>query len=95
MKVLSLTTIQHLTFKEPRNTNVQENIRDCHVSLEAVHGSEEFGTSLDGYYSFVDDYEEVTEKVGPNEEEYQGLPDLSYITVMNKGKPIIMTNTFF
>ena len=33
-KVLSQTTVQHLTAEEPRDPDVQERIRDHHGSLE-------------------------------------------------------------
>ena len=46
VKVLSQTTVQNLTPQEPRDTDVQERIRDYHGSLEDALGSEEFGTSL-------------------------------------------------
>ena len=49
VKVLSQTTVQHLTPQEPRDTDVQERIRDYHGSMEDAIGSEDFGTSLDGY----------------------------------------------
>ena len=43
--------------------------------MEDALGSEDFGTSLDGYYSFVNDDEEGIAKGDPNEEGYQGYPD--------------------
>ena len=46
-KFLSRTTVQHLTAKEPRDTDVQERIRDYHGALEDALGSEEFGNNLD------------------------------------------------
>ena len=49
-------------------------IRDYHGSLEDALGSEYFGTSLDGYESFINDDEEGISKGDPNEEEYQGPP---------------------
>ena len=55
VKVLSQTTVQHLTEEEPRDPDVQEHNRDYHGSLEDALGSEDFGTSLDGYDSFVND----------------------------------------
>ena len=48
-KVLSRTTVQHLTEKEPRVPDVQEWIRGYHGSLEDAIGSEDFDTSLDGH----------------------------------------------
>ena len=54
-KVLSQTTVQQLTSEEPRYPDAQERIRDYHGSLEDALGSEEFGTSLDGYISFMND----------------------------------------
>ena len=71
---LSKTTVQHLTDEEPRDTGVQDLIRDYHGFLEDVLGSEDFGTSLDGYDSFVNDYEEGIAKFDPNKEGYQGPP---------------------
>ena len=40
-----------------KDSNVQERIRDYHDSLESALGSEGFGTSLDGYESFINDDE--------------------------------------
>ena len=56
VRVLSCTTIQHLTDEKPRDPNFQECIHDYHEYLEDALGSEYFGTSLDGYDSFVNDY---------------------------------------
>ena len=50
-------------------------IRDYHGSLEDGLGSEDFGTSLDGYDSFINYDEEGIDKGDPNEEGYQGPPD--------------------
>ena len=52
-KVLSRTTVQHLTAEEPRDPDVQERIRDYHGSLIDALGSKDFGTSLDVYYSSI------------------------------------------
>ena len=71
-KVLSQTTVQYLTAEEPLDPYVQERIRYYHGSLEDSLGSEDFGTSLDGYYSFMNDDEEGISKGDPNEEGYQG-----------------------
>ena len=65
-KVLSQTTVQHLTAEEPRDPNIQERIRYYHGSLEDELVSEDFGTSLDGYGSFINDYEEGIAKGDPN-----------------------------
>ena len=54
-KVLSRTTIQHLTADKPMDPKVQERIHDYHGSLEDALGSEDFGTILDGYESFIND----------------------------------------
>ena len=71
---LSQTKVQHLTAEEPRDTDGQELIRDYHGFLEDVLGSKDFGTSLDGYDSFVNDDEEGIAKFDPNKEGYQGPP---------------------
>ena len=50
--------------------------------MEALLGSEYFGTILGCYDSFILDDSEVTIKFYPNEEEYQGLldfPEIYYI----------------
>ena len=96
-RVLSHTTVQHITSDKPRGPDVQERIRDYHGSLEVSLGSEDFGTSLDGYDSFIDDDEEGTAKGYLNEEEYQGLPyspDIHNIIDNSdeEGRPTIMTN---
>ena len=74
-KVLSQTTVHHLTAKEPKHPDVHERIRDYHGSLEDALGSEDFGTSLYGYESFMNDDEEGIAKCDPNKEGYQGPPD--------------------
>ena len=74
-KILSQTTVQHITAEEPRDTDVQELIRDYHGFLEDVLGSKDFGTSLDGYESFMNDDEEGIAKFDTNKEGYQGPPD--------------------
>ena len=71
---LLCTTIHHLTADEPRYTDVQEQIHGYHGFLEDALGSEEFGTSLDEYDSFIDDDEESIANGDPNEEGYQGPP---------------------
>ena len=53
IRVLSQIAVQHLTDEEPRDPDVQERIRDYHGSMEYVIGSEDFGTSLDGYDSLI------------------------------------------
>ena len=47
--------------------------------MEDVLGRKEFGTSLDGYHSFINDDEEVIAKGDPNKEGYQELPYYSDI----------------
>ena len=72
--VLSWTTVQHLTAKETRNPNFQERIRDYHGSLEDVLVSKDFGNSLNGYYSFINDEKGGISEGDTNEEGYQGPP---------------------
>ena len=74
-KVLSRTTVQNITPEEQGDLDFQERIRDYHGSLEDALGSEELGTSLDGYDFFIDDNEEGIYKGDPNKEGYQGPPD--------------------
>ena len=74
-KVLSQTTVQHLTAEEPRDPDVQERIRDYHGSLEDALGSKDFDTSLYGYEYFINDDEEGIAKGEPNKEGYQRPPD--------------------
>ena len=74
-KVLSRTTVQHLTAEEPRDPDVQERIHDYNGSLKYEFGSKDFVTSLDGYESFINDYEEGIAKGDPNKEGYQVPPD--------------------
>ena len=71
-KVLSQTTVQHLTAEEPRDPEFKERIHDYHGSLENVLGSKKFGTSLDENDLFINDDEEDIAKGDPNEEGYQG-----------------------
>ena len=56
-KFLSQTTVHHLTYEEPRDTDVKDWIRDYHGSLEYLLGSEDFVTSYNGYYYFFNDNE--------------------------------------
>ena len=74
-KFLSQTTVQHLTAEETIDPDVQERICDYHGSLEDVLGSENFGTSFDGYESFINDDEKGVSKGYPNQEGYHGPPD--------------------
>ena len=55
MKVLSNTSVTNITADKPRDSNVQEQIRDYHGLLKAEIGSDEFGTILDSYYLLIDD----------------------------------------
>ena len=71
-KVLSWTKVQHLTSEEPIYPDVQYQIRDYHGSLEYELGSENFGTSLYGYDSFINNDKEGIPKGDPNKERYQG-----------------------
>ena len=73
--VPSHTIVQHLTSDETRDLNIQQQIGDHHVSLEAALGSNNFGASLDKYDEFIPGNEEAVVKGYPNEEDYQGLPD--------------------
>ena len=57
-KVLSRTTVQHITDDEQGDSNVQERVHNHHGYLEAALGIEDFGTSLDGYGYFINDDEE-------------------------------------
>ena len=70
VKVLSRKTVQHLTAEEPRDPDVQEWIRDYHDYLEYLLGSKEFDTSLGGYDSLINYYEEGIAKGDPNDEGY-------------------------
>ena len=74
-KVLYQTTVQNLTSEELIDPDVQERIRDYHGYLEDALGSEDFGTSLDGYDSLINNDEEGIAKGDPNEEVYQGPTD--------------------
>ena len=57
------------------DSDVKERIRDYHGYLEDALWSKDFGTSLYGYESFINDDEEGIAKGDPKEEGYQGLPD--------------------
>ena len=54
-KVISRSTVQTINADKPRYPKIQESILDYDGSLEAALGSEEFGTSLDGYESLMND----------------------------------------
>ena len=71
--VLLRNTIQHLTSDEPRDINVQLRTHNYHDLLEAPLGSDYFETILGGYDSLINDSEEGTKEVDPNEEQYQVL----------------------
>ena len=87
-KVLSQTTIQHLADEETIYPDVIEWIRDYPDLLEDVLGSEDFGTSLDIYDSFINDNEDGIDKGDPNYQGYQGPPDSYKInkTIDNSNK---------
>ena len=73
----SWTTVQHLTDEKLIYIDVQDKIRHYHGSLEDVPGNKAFGASLDGYESFINNYEEVISKGKPNREGYQGPLDFT------------------
>ena len=54
-KVISCTTFKQINGDKPRDNNIQERIRDFHESLEDTILIKYFGTSLDGYESFIND----------------------------------------
>ena len=56
-KFLSCAIVHRLTSYKSRDTNVQELICNYHGVLECVLGSEYFGASLGGHYSFINDNE--------------------------------------
>ena len=41
--------------------------------MESAIGSDHFVTGLDGYFAFINDYEEAVSKWGTNEEDYKLL----------------------
>ena len=47
--------------------------------LESTLQSKDFGTSLDGYGSFIYNDEEINANCDPKKEEYQGIPDSTEI----------------
>ena len=73
-RVLSKTTAQLLTAEETIYIIFQEQIRDYHGSLEDVLGSQDFGTSLDGYDYLINDDKYGIAKGNPNEWGYQRPP---------------------
>ena len=56
-----------------RDPNIQQKIRDYHGLMESAIGSDHFVTGLDGYFAFINDYEEAVSKWGTNEEDYKLL----------------------
>ena len=74
-KVLSQTIVQHITAEETRYPDVQEQIHYYNGSMEDALGRKYFGTSLDGYDSFMNDDEGGIAKGDPNKEGYQGPQD--------------------
>ena len=74
-KVLSCNTVKSLNSDNPKKSNIQEWIRNYLGLTESVLGGDDFGTSLYGYYVFINDYEEYITKDDPIEEIYQGIHD--------------------
>ena len=78
-KVVARTTVQHITKQESAKPDVQQTIRDYHVSMNKAIGSDDFVTDLDGMTNFINDDVDV-DKVEDDdildwlEEKYQGLP---------------------
>ena len=64
-------TVHHLISDEPSDTNIKERIHNYHGYIETAIGGEDFGTSFDGYYSFINDDDEGTTTDDPNEDYYQ------------------------
>ena len=78
-KVVARTTVQHITKQEAAKPDVQQTIRDYHVSMNKAIGSDEFVSDLDGMTNFINDDVEVDEVEDDDildwlEEKYQGLP---------------------
>ena len=86
-KVVARTTVQHITRQEAAKPDVQQSIRDYHVSMNKAIGDDDFVTDLDGMTSFInDDVEDVdVDKIEEDdilewmEEKYQGLPKIPEI----------------
>ena len=78
--VLARTTVQHVTEQEVTKPEVQQSIRDYHVSMYKAIGDDDFVTDLDGMTNFINDDEEVDDKLVDDkldlfEEQYLGLPN--------------------
>ena len=71
--VLARTTVQHVTKDDAADPEIQEKIRDYHVSLVDALGEEDSTSDMDGLFGFTNDDELGI--IDADEEEYQGLPD--------------------
>jgi hypothetical protein len=54
-KILSRTTVQHVTATEASKDEIQAQIRDYHCSLDNLLGNEAYVTDLDGFDAFIND----------------------------------------
>ena len=51
--ILSCNTVKHLTNEKPKNPNIQQQIHDHHSLVKSPPGSDDFVSSLEGYYAFI------------------------------------------
>jgi hypothetical protein len=54
-KILSRTTVQHVTATEVATDEIQAQIRDYHLSLDQHLGDDGYVTDLDGFEAFIND----------------------------------------
>ena len=51
--MIAHTTVQHVTRVEDKNPEIQQIIRNCHMTLDYAIGPEEFMSDLDGMDAFI------------------------------------------
>ena len=47
-KIIARTTVQHITWDESENLEIQQSIKNYHMTLESAIGADEFILDIDG-----------------------------------------------
>ena len=58
VNIIARTTVQHVTWDETENLEIQQSIRNYHTTLDSTIGADEFISDIDGMDEFIN--EEVT-----------------------------------
>lgn len=94
-KVIARTTVQHVTKLETETRDIQQKIRDYHVSLNNHIGAEEFTTDMDELPDFINDDIPMAQDDNPMEEDYNGLPEQPDLDdIVNQEDPVLAADTY-